>query len=94
MQQAKRVSRVERLVALTLAKNIKECDVPYVRTSNDGLDAYNTEGPPILHSEKRPHSECWLLWSVIPEDTDDGDDDDSSDFETTPTIQSRPNQKL
>ena len=87
-QKAKRVSGVQRIVALSLAK-IKEVDSPYVgksTTSSDVLDAHNTDGPLLLHSEERPHSEYWLLWGVTPEDSDDDDDTDVEEHDEHYTV--------
>ena len=89
-QKAKRVSGVQRIVALSLAK-IKEVDSPYVwkTTSNsDVLDAYNMDCPVLLHSEERPHDEYWLLWGVRPEDSDNDSDtdveEDDEQYSVTP----------
>ena len=83
-QKAKRVSGVQRLAALTFATNIKEVDMPYVavsKTQKDVLEAYNMDCPLLLHSEERPRDEYWLLFGVIPEDSDDDSDDESVDLE-------------
>ena len=84
-QRAVRVSGVQRLVALTFAKNnIKEVDTPHVapsKTNGKVLEAYNMDCPLLLHSEERPREEYWLLFGVIPEDLDDDSDDESVDLD-------------
>ena len=79
-QKAKRVSGVLRLVVLTFAERIKEVDPPFVAKSTFNrqvVDAHNTDGPLLLHSEEK-HDEYWLLWNVASEE-DSEDDDDSTD---------------
>ena len=79
-QRAKTVLGVRRLAVLSFAERIKEVDPPYVAKSTfsrDVVDAHNTDGPLLLHSEEK-HDEYWLLWNVASEE-DSEDDDDSTD---------------
>ena len=88
-QRAMRVSGVQRLVVLTLAtERIKDVDMPYIgKSASDVVDAHNTDGPLLLHSEER-RDDYWLLWGVTAEDSDDDDDsaeeDDDGVYSVTP----------